>query len=629
MNDAHFIEIDISGFRGRFFNLKMKPRGKHTVFIMDGNTGKTTTIELLRWCFKHVESKSLNKFQHMWYENAYVLDHNILGQQTCKIEIIFSAMEGELESHFRFKREVKGEYIKGYDKTDEKIEYIKDILDIDNGREILDGDKALNKLTELFRFNDCAEYFCFDGEKAREIMQLTSNSDKIRQLLEIINTRVTNKKIYDLKEQLINLRDRIYSETKSRTTDRSIQNNINTLTTLQNDNKYDTRRLNDLTAEKKAFDFLIQNGDEEYKNLESQIESTKQQNLIQTIRLNKDLEINELKIKAKRNEIYLNTSEWVIYEPEIIELVNKIKLNIRETGKLPEPYRMDLINACLKYNKCQICNRDLTDDLKEHVKKLGLQIASTEVQAYLSNDINLPLSNKVPLEIMNNVNTLFTERQTFNTTLKAIQLTKEDTEKINKMNSIKSDIEIYKSRREETLKTMGIFETSIKERTEEINILENKIMILQENKIILDKITESLKNIDKAEDQIKNRVLNIISDVISEGVKSILGPSFSAKLSLEDGLMLGEDNFYGKERGGYSGRLILSYCFAEAMTLIDPIIVDTPSGNIGSHREALAQHLARNHKQVILLCLPTEVEKFAPYISEDIITIVNGKGENK
>jgi hypothetical protein len=87
--------------------------------------------------------------------------------------------------------------------------------------------------------------------------------------------------------------------------------------------------------------------------------------------------------------------------------------------------------------------------------------------------------------------------------------------------------------------------------------------------------------------------------------------------------MLGEDGFYGKEKGGYSGRLILSYCFAEAMTFIDPIVVDTPVGNIGSQREKLAAHLSANHKQVILLCLPTEINNFAPLVSPKLIEIQN------
>jgi hypothetical protein len=64
------------------------------------------------------------------------------------------------------------------------------------------------------------------------------------------------------------------------------------------------------------------------------------------------------------------------------------------------------------------------------------------------------------------------------------------------------------------------------------------------------------------------------------------------------------------------------------MTLIDPIIIDTPSGNVGTHREALARHLAANHKQVICLCLPTELDKFAPFLSKEneIQTVHNNTG---
>jgi hypothetical protein len=146
---------------------------------------------------------------------------------------------------------------------------------------------------------------------------------------------------------------------------------------------------------------------------------------------------------------------------------------------------------------------------------------------------------------------------------------------------------------------------------------------LAENKIILDKIDESIQIVDGAAEKIKLRATEIISNVISEGVSSVLGPKFSARLSQTDGLVLGEDGFYGKEKGGYSGRLILSYCFAEAMTLVDPIIVDTPVGNIGSQREKLADHLAANHKQVVLLCLPTEIINFAPFISPKSLEIKN------
>jgi hypothetical protein len=133
--------------------------------------------------------------------------------------------------------------------------------------------------------------------------------------------------------------------------------------------------------------------------------------------------------------------------------------------------------------------------------------------------------------------------------------------------------------------------------------------------VILDKINESIQIIDNAAENIKLKATEIISNVISEGVTSILGPKFSAKLSQKEGLMLGENGFFGKEKGGYSGRLVLSYCFAEAMTMVEPIIVDTPAGNIGDARKKLAEHLVANHRQVILLCLPTELENFASIVS--------------
>ena len=125
----------------------------------------------------------------------------------------------------------------------------------------------------------------------------------------------------------------------------------------------------------------------------------------------------------------------------------------------------------------------------------------------------------------------------------------------------------------------------------------------------------------------RSSVIKIIGEVISDGVASILGEKFSAKLTEDSGLLLGEDGVFSSEAGGMSGRLILSYCFAEAMTLIDPIIVDTPSGNIGGHREKLAQHLGANHNQVILLCLPTEVENFAPILNQEMVLITNDGGD--
>ena len=88
--------------------------------------------------------------------------------------------------------------------------------------------------------------------------------------------------------------------------------------------------------------------------------------------------------------------------------------------------------------------------------------------------------------------------------------------------------------------------------------------------------------------------------------------------------MLADGGIAGKDTGGYASRLILSYCFAEAMSTIDPIIVDTPSGNIDEeNRKNLAKHLMENHNQLILLCIPDEIKNFADHITNDYVVIEN------
>ena len=41
MHKIHFEEIIVDGYRGRHFRLKMNSRGENSVFVMNGNTGKT------------------------------------------------------------------------------------------------------------------------------------------------------------------------------------------------------------------------------------------------------------------------------------------------------------------------------------------------------------------------------------------------------------------------------------------------------------------------------------------------------------------------------------------------------------------------------------------------------------
>ena len=146
MNDIHFSLIKIDGFRGRHFSLEMNPRGQNTIFVMDGNTGKTTTIELLRWCFRYSQTQCVNKFTHMWFDPAHVLDEFKNTPQRCEIIIQFTAFDEDGREHaYQFTRSVEG--ISDRDitpsserPTSDNIREVYDSLEIDHGDKIITGD---------------------------------------------------------------------------------------------------------------------------------------------------------------------------------------------------------------------------------------------------------------------------------------------------------------------------------------------------------------------------------------------------------------------------------------------------------------------------------------------------------
>lgn len=620
MNDLHFSLIKISGYRGRNFELKMRPRGQHTVIIMDGNTGKTTTIELLRWCFGFSQSEAVNKFNHMWNHPAHVLDDTKKGHQTCEITTQFSAMDDTNHEHFfQFKRVTEGEFDHKHASAEigDKITKIRDTLEIDRGSKVLTGDEVFDYMAHEFRFDECAEYFCFDGEKAREVMQLASDSGKIEILLELINQRTTHPKLEEYKEKLDSLREWVLSEARAKITDKALQISMGKfrgkIRELRETEKYLTEKERDINVVSLALKRLKG----QRQQLQDRITSARAQNLIERNKYENKQKNFANKVHEKRGLIFEDSLKWVTNGlfADVTVAVNQIKTQIKEKGKLPEPYRRDLIKNCIESGTCEICGRALDEESEKRIKRLERLVAPHGVQVFLSSDFSIPTIAFESKTEYNTIKELIKEHRDLDVKIRSIKLSERDAQLVTERDSWDNQIHDLTTKLAR-LKTDAADLKEIKgELGKKIKDLKEKNIALRENKIILDKIDVSLKVIDNTTEKIKFRATEILSKVISEGISSILGPNFSAKLSQTDGLVLGEDGFYGKEKGGYSGRLILSYCFAEAMTLVEPIIVDTPVGNIGSQRESLAAHLIANHKQVILLCLPTEISNFAHIIS--------------
>jgi hypothetical protein len=616
MHEIYFSMIKIEGYRGRNFTLKMNPMGENTVFKMDGNTGKTTTIELLRWCFGHSqhEAEKSNMFKHMWTNPSYVLDDTKKGTQKCEIIIQFSATGDDNQKHFfTFKRETQGEHIENYPPVNEKITKIYDTLEIDRGKDVLIGNDVFSYMSQEFRFNECEEYFCFDGEKARDIMQLASNSKNIKELLELVNRRTTHPKLREYKQKLETLRERVLDEAKSKISDKALEVNVTRRDNRRKELTQLDREIEGKDQERRACTLALDRLTDEHHRADQQITTAKSQELVERTRYELIKEQKKKSLNERRAEIYEHFPDWI--SANISDQINGIKKMVKEKGKLPEPYRRDLIESCLTSGFCDICGRPLDKEAEERVKSLELQMAPYGVHDFLSLTFSLPLMTFPSDSKYSAIKKLIEEYNIADTRLESIKLSDDDEKLISERDTLLERIGIMQRK-------ISNIERDIQEQKEwriklvsEINELEAKIILLSENKVILDKINESIQIIDNAAENIKLKATEIISNVISEGVTSILGPKFSAKLSQKEGLMLGENGFFGKEKGGYSGRLVLSYCFAEAMTMVEPIIVDTPAGNIGDARKKLAEHLVANHRQVILLCLPTELENFASIVS--------------
>ena len=622
MRDLHFNQICISGYRGRHFTLKMNPRGQHTVFVMDGNTGKTTTIELLRWCFKHSESACIDRFEHMWNKPAHLLNDEIHGTQECTIEIYFEAFDQNKRLRkYKLTRTITGEYIEDYGKVGDKITSVSDTLEIDSGVEVITGDNVNNYLARNFRFDQCAEYFCFDGEKAREVMQMAANAGTVDNLLDDVNKRVTHPQLESFEQQLNDLRNRVHKEARSNITDRALQLSFNKIRTLSNEEVVYKGYVNELKNQINTIEVAMSRLENDISAIDRSIDQSRINNLIDR----KGYEIKQTEITEKINgirvDIFKSMSKWI--QTDCSDEINEIKTFLRETGKLPEPYRADLISTCLEQNICQICGRELDVDSKEHVHNLSQLIASHKVQEFLSNTFSIPDTSFDPRESDKDIKELIQDYKSYDSKIKEIKLSDSEQQLIDEMEFMKKQIEKFDEEKHELIKNLSTYENLLEATQYELKEEQERNDALQEYKIILDKINDSKEIIKKAAQDIREKAIGIISEVMSEGVSSILGPTFSAQLTTKKGLLLGENGFYGKEKGGYSGRLVLSYCFAEAMTLVDPIIVDTPVGNIGTHREKLAQHLFANHKQVVLLCLPTELENFSNILSDTPITILN------
>jgi len=611
-SSIRFSYIDVEGYRGRNFKLDLDPSKSQHVFVMDGNTGKTTLIELLRWCFNYKESNAEGNFRHMFADPAHVMDWDFPDEeQECIIEIGFSKKGQD----YVFKRTTKGTYSIEKDQEDEKgtgdmIESISDTLEIDRGSEVYQGDKVNEILNEL-RISPSADYFLFDGERAREYMLYASDKKEVHNLVEAINKRVTPRRLTTYKQKLNELQKRIYDELGSKASKQGQTRIFNKINDIKREIKKAEKEKTDFEDEIKIRRRKVLEFENRVEELDKKIIDSKSEELEKRHDLEKKINTLKTEIASKRENIIGNLLE-ILSSEKNFNLIEDIKENIREKGRLPEPYREDLIDICLNSDPptCEICDRELDEESKEKVKKLREQVAPHDIQNFLTAEVHKDNKKYDMGELNKKINEDLEEYEDLVGELESLDLSEKEEKLINERDEKREKIREFESEIGDYEGEVEAIESLIEEKKEEKKELEKKSKMLKQYRMVLDEIESAKEAIQITKGEIKDETIDIISDTLAESVNYILGDDFSARLT-EDSLLLGQNDRFHREVGGMSGKLILSYCFAESMTEVNPMIIDTPVGNIDdSVREKLSEHLITNHNQIILLCLPTELDYF-------------------
>ncbi len=622
--DLTFRTIKIDGYRGRHFELVMPADEDHAVFVMDGNTGKTTTIELLRWCLRYRESKAEGNFNHMWAHSTYVLDHAIEGRQECTIQVEFVDEES---NHYKFERKTIGEHRREREhenNSGDLIESVSDSLEINRGQNVITGDDVNELLNSKFRLRVSAEYCCFDGEKARDMIRMASS--RVHELIELIRQRTTHSQVQKYLDMLDELKDRLLFESEATLSDRAQKITEGKLRKLKRDRDEVRNTILGLEDDKAVYEQETSKLKDEIDELTGKIRDAKSEKVGLKVELENRRDQLKAEMARTREEVYKNCRIWV--DLSSYDLAIKVKEKVRERGKFPQPYHGDLIELCLEEPPtCQICGRLLDEESVEQIRQLSQQVASHEIQTFLSSSIFSEDIEYDPKEDRIRIREISKELKEVEKDYRIITLDTEDEKMFHSKTALSRKLGEFQD-------LLGQIKERLKTEKEVLRMYEDDIEqvysrseAFKQNKPLLDKIEELQQSLELAHENMRKRTIEVIGEVISKAVSNILGKRFSAILTEEGGLMLGEDGYYNPEVGGYSGRLILSYLFAETMSQVNPIIIDTPVGNIGSHRDALAKHLTDNHSQVILLCLPTELAGFAEhfYSSFDAMQVITNE----
>ena len=641
-------KINVQGFRGRTFELICYD-DDHTIFVMDNNTGKTTTLALLQWCFGYNTTEATTKFYHHTDQDRRVLDYNYLDvNHKVKIEVTFTGTNLNNETHkYLFTRTANGittidappnelieikkkikqlENLKDDELKEKRKEIqfrvreqnviIHDSLNIDDGKIVKENNEVHDYLaqTEGFSLNRDYDVCFFDAEQVQSFSrESTKQLDKLRtKLSEKIQTYYTQScfKKVNLIKNLIQKEagGRKNISRTSSTLEKKLQTLNDEINTLNTQIIAATPKVT-LMKEKK------QRLEGEKKQLWQDLTTLDNEHSTNLKHAKETIENNINNVINSRNSIAAKINNWRTIPSEYFTtLIN----DLNEKSNLPEHIRDSLIDQCLNSNPptCQVCKQPLDETAKTNIKKLQASLAKDSVYNFLS--------QKFPYDNQTNIDT---EKESITSSISSFKnaKTKETSNIDNKkqqLNTQLEDVEKERTGLENEIETLSsdintkkqILQAKKDDKTKKFSSVEElkKWIPLQEQ---IDKIEQLLA---EGQEHTGKLALELINEILAFAVPDATLGEQQATLTNRglESKNLTPKGTVVSAGVGVATEQITGYILTEALNDTKVAVIDSPAGAIGKrYRKSFAKHLRDQNQQVIAFCTDAELDDFAKELS--------------
>lgn len=621
--------VEIKNFRQyRNVTFDFSKKEKHDVHIILGSNGigKTNLLNAISWCLYEKEPHLGNEAIARKRINAAEVEQAIQeNRDKCKTQVIVKLMVEDESKCIVFERNQEFK-INNTGDPENIFEFMSDLnvtVMSPDGSNIL-NDEEIENIKKQYIPEDISEYFFFDGEQLDKYF-ISNQGEKIRDA--IYNISQVNL-LHSMQDRL----QKVINEFRDDAARKDV--GINEL----------NKKIKDAEAKRDELKNRIAGCNQQIALADSEIticneflagkdgvpEKEKEYQDLSTL-----IETKEAELKVHNDKFKQFLREYKVLfalYPKLkttLDLVN----NKEEQGQLPPNIDKQFLEKMLKYHKCYICGRDLSEDEEKEVKGLLDQLNLSTSVSHLLVKIKNPLEEALAKckeypgkrkDFLDKEKQLKEEKKklekrfnSLDTFLKNYQdkdkiremsekrSTFNDLKKKNEENKVRFDLQLENAEKEYQKLSDDLTKAIAKQ--EELKILKKQISFAEESKkIVCDIETEMMHEV---RDKMTKETMDIFDQLDWKQ------ETFS-HIELDDSYVLELYDNYGYPMVGACSaaeRALLALSFTLALQKVSGydsmLFIDTPVGRVDLENRAnfatVLNQIAEN-KQVIMTFTPSE-----------------------